>query len=268
MDDEFENDIEQAFRLQQREVLKERLRGQEARILAQERLFEQDLPAAFQLDKRAFLKTRLQTLESGLEQLPESVPVRRIGHYWRYAAAASVIVVVGLGFYLTRESENSQGYPENQPSIAAGMLSDSALNADKNSDVAVLSKPDSARKNSEDATVDDQVGEKLAYVANDFPVLAGTELGFSQSKKESIRVVQQLRSANRDTILFRLVSTKLTLKVSRQQTIRSVLTYQNELYIHIGSRFYNVRPTTEFQRLAEIADPTVLTELEKIEFQN
>jgi len=266
MESDFEKDIERAFRRMRRQELKAQLQQTEAQVAQEEAQFEQDIADAARLAQRSAMKDRLRALEGAIAANEESTapvvepPTRSIGNYWRYAAAASVILVVGLTIYLTMRLSPSS---TESPATIAQQRSSSQQQP--------TTRP--AKSPSDEKAPAEAAPARPQDLRRELPPVELTikqeeQLGYAGSAAKKIWLRQQTNPRASQGVRYRLTKDTLVISGGRQQAVRSVLEHQNQRYMRIGDTFYYLTPTDRFQPLKSVKDEALRAELERVDFQD
>ncbi|UHG93184.1 hypothetical protein [Spirosoma oryzicola] len=194
--------------------------------------FEKDIHDAFQMREDKEIKTYLQELEEQIraeeattsQQSTKPAETKVWAYkasYWWYATAAILLLTIGLGVYYF------------------------AFNAsNKPAGTTISSKPNQADSEEEPKLT----GPQAKLIEQRFTI---------QEDRQRAPVIQNVSQYITDSATeptYELNSKQLSILTNRQLIIKSVIRYDNKLYLNSAGQFYLVAETDGFQPLVVVTD--------------
>jgi hypothetical protein len=229
--DNFEDEIKIAFNRIKRSELKAKLQEHE------EVTFDADTTVAFKRLERERLKASLNA-HAEIQNTIKIDKNTQFSGLWKYAAAACVIIGIGVFAYFESNKYTNQF----------------AINKAKNSepkDQVAINKPktkDYSKKDKPSETVakDQVINTSIT------PVVIG-EMGFGI---QNIAYSLILNSGFKD-IQYSLVNEKLTIKAGKELNIK-IYKIQGDLYLGLNKKVFYLKQTPTFTPIKEVKDEDVL----------
>lgn len=242
---DFENNIREAFKRLERETLKAKIKAWEQDIISDEMVFENNIIEASKRIERDRLKKLLQKTEQNIEPLNEKKLIIFNNRWWQYAVAACL--VLGLSFYFIFQAKN------NEPTLAHSTqpVKDSIVN----------NKIEDLNNDSKDIVV--RSSQNDVITTSSFNLTIKTEnLGFGNTDKLKGQVIVDKTVKS---LLYTFKNDSLTLKSFKGMKVRSVVNYEDNIYININNNFYLVSPSSAFTLLRPISDNELIEKISKID---
>ncbi len=211
--DDFEDDLKIALTRLKRTELKESLQAHE------EESFEEDISEALKRQKRAQLKAQLRNHKKPFSFL----------RYWKYSAAACIII--GIGFFFYNLNENGK----------------EGIMAEIKKPRIEKPKANENLKQEKSTKEEDQIFNSKVFVED-----IG-QLGFG-SKPFNIKVV--VNKANKG-LRYRLSQNSIVFKSSRNIDV-NIYKIQDQFYLKVNQKVFLLKNNTGFESPKEVFDKEIL----------
>jgi hypothetical protein len=220
--DDFEDDLKIALTRLKRAELKESLQAHE------EESFEEDISEALKRQERAKLKAQLVAHVGELDILDEKLPFSFL-RYWKYSAAACIIIGTGLFFYNLNENNKVGKMAEiKQPKIETPKTNENI-------------------KQEETTKEEDQIFNSKVF-AEDIG-----QLGFG-SKPFDLKVV--VNKANKG-LKYRFRQNSIVFKSSKKIDV-NIYKVHDQFYFKVNQKVYLLKNNTSFEAPKEVLDKEIL----------
>lgn len=231
----FEKDVEAAFRQMKREQLKAMLQQTERELTEESKTVVKPM---------FWSRQYAQKRQAPAAQHSMNTVVKPMFRWWQYAAAACVVLAIGFVIYTLNLA------PSNNEQAVLPTLEEPKT--PKNQTLPPT-KPTEQLISSQSFTFDIKESQSLGY-------------GEGKAKKLKVEFVQD-KSLGKGIVSYQLSKGKLMLKANQLPKIQSVVSYNDTLYLHFSNQFFKLTDNKYLKKLKPESDPVVIQELEKINFE-
>jgi hypothetical protein len=251
---EFEENITQAFKRINRQQLKAKLEA-----FSVENEFEEDISNAFIRIERTELKERLKKLAPETEDKKDGTIVRVLNSksFWKYSLAASVLMFSGFLFYSNYFNKKNDSQLASLKKVEEVI----AINPKSDEHKEVLRD----EKKTPNATPSNKTTPKLEPQKLRLSLLSNN-IGFSGNIEKEIWIYIQPTS---DNMVYRFTKEGIIEITSpRKMEVKAILNTADGTFLKIDDLYYKAEESLKKTPLTPLKDVFIIEQLDKIAFNN